>query len=171
MNMVGMNDLLAGQAHGRFLAGVTMHHMGFGVAVQIQPAAHVMVFHEMLGHGVFIDQHLDAADDALALDARFEQQHLQVGLQLLHPVLRGDANGHGLGEVMNAEHHVPHRGILHQLRRQLEGVGVFDDGLDLNARVDARQPGGQVPDFRRTVGLPGLGQHDHMDMFGQGVDH
>jgi hypothetical protein len=48
---------------------------------------------------------------------------------------------------------------------------MLDDGLDGDARIHARQTGGQVADLRRPIGLAGLGQHDHVDVVGQVAQH
>ena len=41
-----------------------------------------------------------------------------------------DLDAHRFGEVVDTEHHVLHRAVLHQLRCDLERLGMFDDGLD-----------------------------------------
>ena len=96
---------------------VPVDHARFLVAVQVQPAAHVVrARRSSPASWRLADQRLHAADHALAGDARLEEDVVQVELELLGPVARRDLDAHRLGEVVDAEDHVLHRRVLHELR-------------------------------------------------------
>ena len=110
-------------------------------------------------------------DDTDAGDARLEDDLVQEVGQFLGPAPRRDVDAHGLGEVVDAEHHVLHRGVGHDVRGNLQGLGMLDDGLDGDARIHADQGRRQVTDLGRAIGLAGLGQHHHVDVVGQVAQH
>ena len=170
MDVRGVDHLLAGQAHRGLLAGVLVDDARLLVAVQVEPAAHVVGLDEVLRHRRLADERLHAADHALAGDARLEEDVVQVELELLGPVARRDVDAHRLGEVVDAEHDVLHRRVLHQLGGDLERLGVLDDRLDGDAVVEPHEDGGEIADLGGAVGLARLGEHHHVEVIGQVAD-
>ena len=150
----GVDHLLAGEPQRRLLAGMTVHHARFLVAVQVQPAAHVVGLDEVLRHGGFADQRFHAADHALAGDARLEQDLVQVELELLGPVLRGVM----WMPIALEKSWMPNTTCFtveycHDLRGDLERLGMLDDGLDGDARVEPRPARREIADLGGAVGL------------------
>ncbi len=170
MDVRGVDHLLAGKPQGGLLAGVPVDDARLLVAVQVQPAAHVVGLDEVLRHGALADEGLHAADHALARDARLEEDVVQVELELLGPVARRDLDAHRLGEVVDAEHDVLHGRVLHELRGDLERLGVLDDRLDGDPVVQAHEHRGEVADLGGAVGLAGLGEHHGVEALRQVAD-
>jgi hypothetical protein len=162
-----MDHLLAREPQRGFFKRVAVDDARFLVAVQVEPAAHVVGLDEFLRHGRVADQGLHRADHALARDARLEEDVVQVELELLGPVPRRDLDAHGLGEVVDAEHHVLHRRVLHEVGRDLERLRVLDDGLDGDAVVEAHEHRREVADLGRSVGFARLRQHDDVEVVGE----
>jgi len=171
VDVAGVNRLLAGEPQRSFLAGMTEHHARFVVAVQVQPAPDIVGLDEFVRHGGVADQHFHPPDHPLAGDARLEQDLIEEKLELLGPVLGGDVDAHRLGEIVDAEHHVPYRGIGHDLRGDLQRLGMLDDGLDGDAPVHPGQPRREIADFSGAVGFPGFRQHYHVDVIGEVAHH
>src|SRR5262245_19882009 len=170
VDVAGVDHLLAGEAHRGLLARVLVHDARFVVAVQVEPAADVVVLDVFFRHHRLADQRLDPADDALAGDARLEHHLVQEEPELLGPALGRDLDAHRLGEVVDPEHDVLHRRVLHDLGRDLERLRVLDDRLDGDRAIERRQEPRQIADLGRTVGFARLRQHDHVDVIGQVAD-
>ena len=83
---------------------------------------------------------------------------LQEELELLGPALGRDLDAHRLGEVVDAEHDVLHRRVLHDLGRDLERLGMLDHRLDGDAVVEAAsRPTGRGSPARRMPRPPWRG--------------
>ncbi len=161
-----MNHLLAGQAHGGFLTRMFVHDARLFLAVQIQPAPHVMRFNKIIRHDAGANQRFHATNHALTGDTRLEHDLVQEKFQLIRPMFRRDLNPHGFGKVVDTEHHVLDGVVLHQIRGDFQRLGMFDNRLNADVAVQADQKTGQVAHLRRTIRLARFGQHNHVDVLG-----
>ena len=161
-----MNDLLAGHAHRGFFARVAVDDAAFFVAVQIEPATHIIGLDKIFRHGRLADQRLHTADDAFAGDTRFEQHLIHEVRELFRPAPWRDLNAHCLGEIMNAEDDVFDGRVLHQIRRDFQRLRMLNDRLNGDAMVQPDEDGREITDFRRAISLARFGKHHRVDVVG-----
>ena len=94
VDMKRMDHLFTRHAHRGFFAGVFVDHAGLFIAVQVQPAPHIVRLHARLRHCRLADERLHAADDALASDTRLEQHLIHEVGEFYGPVAWCDVDTH-----------------------------------------------------------------------------